>query len=97
MPDAPAADRVKQSFDLAAGALYLRLADGKVARTVEIDSSTNVDLDAAGAVLGIEVLDPGQPWPLLAILLRYGIVGQDAEALLTGYPFPPPAVEAGQS
>jgi uncharacterized protein YuzE len=81
---------VKQAFDLAVGALYLTLADGDVARTVEIDSDTNVDLDADGQLLGIEVLEPGQTWPLMTILLRYGIVGQDAEELLRGYPFPSP-------
>jgi hypothetical protein len=58
-----------------------------VARTVEIDDATMVDLDAAGRLLGIEVLSPGSAWPLAEILRRYEVSGQDAALLLAGYPF----------
>lgn len=92
---------MKQEWDLSAGALYLRLADGDVARTESVDEvacgdgRAVVDLGWHWKVLGIEVLTPGQPWPLVAILIRYddGISNEDAEALLTGYPFPIPVAE----
>jgi uncharacterized protein YuzE len=93
--------RVKQAFDLSAKALYLTLAEGDIKRTESVDEvacgddRAAVDVGYHGKVIGIEVLTPGEPWPLLAILLRYGdgISDEDAEALLTGYPFPLPAVE----
>lgn len=79
---------VSQQWDLSHGLLYLRLAHGPVARTVEADAATNVDLDAAGAVLGIEVLAPGTPWPLERILRGYPqISDDDARELAAGYPF----------
>ena len=91
---------IRQEFDLQAGALYLRLAEGDLKCTESVDEvpcgdgRANVDLGYHGVVLGIEVLTPGQPWPLLAILVRYDISNEDAEELLTGYPFPPPEVSA---
>lgn len=92
---------MKQEFDLQAGALYLTLAEGDVERTASVDDVPGgdgraaVDLGPGGKVLGIEVLGPGKPWPLFCILLRYyeDISSEDAEALLVGYPFPPPVVE----
>jgi uncharacterized protein YuzE len=84
---------VTQQWDLEAGLLYLRLAKGPVDRTVEIDASTNVDLDAAGKVLGIEVLAPGTPWPLARVLRRFPQISEEAgRELAAGYPHPPPEV-----
>ncbi len=42
---------MKLTYDLEADALVARLAEGAVARTVEVDSGTLVDVDAAGRVL----------------------------------------------
>lgn len=43
--------------DIAAGAVYMKLRDGEVAETVEVeDADAYVDLDAEGYVLGIEFL-----------------------------------------
>lgn len=83
---------VTQTYDLNVNALYLKLAEGTFARTREIDDSTMVDVDAAGNVLGIEVLEPGSVWPLAAILRRFKISDEDAAELMTGYPFTPPSV-----
>jgi uncharacterized protein YuzE len=60
-------------YDLSIGALYIRLSDGGVARTDEVDDNTNVDLDPAGEVVGIEVICYTQPWPLAGILESYKI------------------------
>lgn len=76
---------VTQEHDLDANALYLRLAEGTVTRTVEISDSTHVDLDAAGKLLGIEVLNPGSGWPLIAILRQFRVSDEDAAMLLAGY------------
>lgn len=78
---------MRQAYDASADALYLTLADGDVARTVEIAEGTNVDLNAAGALLGIEVLNPNRPWPLAAILRTHKISDEDAAMLMTCCPF----------
>ena len=75
-----------QSYDATADALYVTLRDGKVASTRELDDSTMLDLDAAGNLLGIEVLNPGRSWPLTAILRQYEIDPDDAEMLAACYP-----------
>jgi uncharacterized protein YuzE len=80
-----------QAFDADADALYITLAEKpwRVHRTVAIDDSTNVDLDADGTVLGIEVLSPSRPWPLAEILQQYEIARDDAAMLVMVYRFPP--------
>lgn len=75
-----------QAYDADADALYIRLAGGTVARTAVIDDGCNVDLDADGKLLGIEVLNPGRPWPLGAILKGCEISGEDAVMLMACYP-----------
>ena len=64
--DQPAAfiagNRVSQnpifSYDADADALYYQLTSEPVARTVCIGDRVNVDVDAAGEAVGIEVRDP---------------------------------------
>jgi uncharacterized protein YuzE len=75
-----------QAYDIDADALYITLAEGTVARTAVIDDGCNVDLDADGKLLGIEVLNPGRAWPLLAILKGCEISDDDATMLITCYP-----------
>lgn len=72
---------IRQSYDLDANALYVTVTDHKVARTAEIDPGTLVDLDAAGSVVGIEVIGPERCWPLQEILSRFGVAADDAEQL----------------
>ena len=45
-------------YDADADALYYQLTREPVARTVCIGDRVNVDVDAAGEAVGIEVLDP---------------------------------------
>lgn len=82
-------DDVKLTHDATAGAMYIELVPRPrdVARTVEIDDGTNVDLDADGRLLGIEVLNPRRNWPLYAILKRWDVSDDDAAMLMMGYPF----------
>ncbi len=74
---------MKLTYDMEADALVARLAEGAVARTVEVDSGTLVDVDAAGHVLTIEVLHPARRWPLDEVLDRFPIAPADA-AMLRG-------------
>jgi uncharacterized protein YuzE len=47
-------------------ALYVHLAGGEVAETVELDTEVMADLDAAGTLLGVEFLDAHDFFPFLA-------------------------------
>jgi uncharacterized protein YuzE len=73
-------------YDADADALYIRLADGTVARTHEIDTLTMVDEDAAGKPLGIEVIHPARPWPVTAILAAYELTDEDRLYLTQLFP-----------
>lgn len=64
-------------YDLNVGALYIRLSDQPVASTREVDGNTNVDLDAAGSLVGIEVISISHPWPVNAILRDYRLPGSE--------------------
>ncbi|MGO9728685.1 MAG: DUF2283 domain-containing protein [Streptosporangiaceae bacterium] len=79
---------ISQSYDLDAGALYIELADREVARTVQVDAGTLVDLDPAGVVVGIEVIQPERSWPLEEILSRFAVAQQDARELRVYFPHP---------
>jgi len=48
-----------------AGALYLRLQSGTVAKTVEIEEMVYVDVDANGQPLGVEFVDAEGFFPFL--------------------------------
>ncbi len=50
-------------YDHEADALYITLTDAEVARTVELDPGTLVDVDRHGAPVGVEVLRPAREWP----------------------------------
>jgi uncharacterized protein YuzE len=68
------------SYDLDAGALYIKLSDAAVTRTVEVDDTTLVDLDHAGIVRGIEVTAITQILPLGDILSKCQVPpGEEAQ------------------
>lgn len=70
-------------FDEEANALVIHLTDddGFVSRTEEIDSGTLVDLDAAGNLVGIEVINPVREWPLHEITRRFSIPSDERQML----------------
>lgn len=72
---------VQIAHDLDADALYITLSDEPVARTVDIEDCTMVDLDADGNLVGIEVISPRRPWPLQKITQAYEIADDDAAML----------------
>jgi uncharacterized protein YuzE len=72
---------IRQSYDLDADALYIKLTDAKVVRSRDIDSGTLVNLDADGAIVGIEVIQPQRSWPLAEILARFPVPGGTAAQL----------------
>jgi uncharacterized protein YuzE len=48
---------MKIEYDREVDALYIRLQEKEVARTVEVEEGLNLDLDEDGALIGLEVLD----------------------------------------
>jgi uncharacterized protein YuzE len=72
---------VKLIYDNEADALAIRLADGIVDRTIEVEPGTLVDVGAGGCVLVIEVIQPARRWPLDEVLRRFPITDADAAVL----------------
>jgi uncharacterized protein YuzE len=73
---------MRVEYDQQADALYIMLAErAEVARTVQIDPGTLVDLDDRGCLIGVEVIRPARPWPLDEILSRFPIDGVDERLL----------------
>ncbi len=48
---------MKIEYDREVDALYIRLQEKYVAKTVEIEEGLNLDLDDKGKLIGLEVLD----------------------------------------
>ncbi len=51
---------MKIEYDTEADAAYISIAKGRVAETREISEGLNIDYDASGNVLGIEILSVQQ-------------------------------------
>lgn len=49
---------MRLGMDAATLATYMRLAEGEVAETIELDEGIYLDLDSTGKVLGLEFLTP---------------------------------------
>lgn len=75
-----------QTYDADADAMYLKLRDGKIARTEELDGWAYVDVDADGQAVGIEVIHPARNWPVGEAIRRYQITGTDRALLEAMYP-----------
>jgi uncharacterized protein YuzE len=50
-------NKIKIEYDKEVDALYVRLQEKYVARTVQIEEGLNLDLDEEGKLIGLEVLD----------------------------------------
>lgn len=86
---------IRAEYDSEADALYVRLADGQVARTVEYDHASFADLDSEGTVLGVEVLSPRRNPRLPALAVQFGFLDRLREvqgAVLEQLPAPATAV-----
>lgn len=78
----PAEMAVSVKIDTEAGAAYLQLGRGQVARTVEFDEDVYVDLDQFGVVVGIELLDLDTPLPLDELGARFHINARALDVLV---------------
>jgi len=55
---------MKIEYDKEVDALYVRLQEKYVARTVEIEEGLNLDIDNEGRLIGLEVLDATRRYSL---------------------------------
>jgi uncharacterized protein YuzE len=58
---------MKIEYDKAVDALYVRLQEKYVDRTVEIEEGLNIDLDENGKLIGLEILDATERYSLADI------------------------------
>ncbi len=58
---------MKIEYDHYAKALYIRLQEKGGGRTLEINENLNLDLDSAGNLIGVEILNP-EDYPVEKIL-----------------------------
>jgi uncharacterized protein YuzE len=61
---------MRMTFDKMADAAYIYFKEinaGEVTRTISLNESINIDLDAGGRTLGIEILDATKNLPRAAI------------------------------
>ena len=80
-PNQPDRLTMRIAYDSQADALEIVLMDGIVARTLELDAGTLVDLDEHGRLLSIEIIRPARHWPVEEILARYDVSSEDARTL----------------
>lgn len=73
---------ISVEVDTSVNAAYIRFSDNEVAETSEISDAVVVDVDAAGGVVGIEVLDLSAPLELPLIRDRYKMSDSEASLLL---------------
>lgn len=72
---------MRYTYDSEHDLLYVYLAAGPVARSVEVPPNCVVDLDESGSVVGIEVLGLTSGWPLAEIIERFGLDEQVSRSL----------------
>jgi len=48
---------MKVNYDIVADAVYFKLGEGRVAKTIKMEDRFLMDVDGSGNVLGIEILD----------------------------------------
>ncbi|MBI4146242.1 DUF2283 domain-containing protein [Candidatus Woesearchaeota archaeon] len=55
---------MKIQYDTTADAMYIKLREGKVAKTEEVNVDTMIDYDSDGQIIGIEILFVKERMPL---------------------------------
>jgi len=58
---------MKIEYDREVDALYVRIQEKYVARTLEVDEGINIDFDEEGRLIGLEILDATEDYALTDI------------------------------
>ena len=69
------------TFDVESQSLYVALSDEDIAGQVEMPDGTIVDIDVAGAAVGIEVLRAWASWDIAAIAAQFDLSEDTAKFL----------------
>ena len=74
-------------YDREVDALCIRLQQKYVARTVEIEEGLNLDLDENGKLIGLEILDATDRYPLADIfnISTENLVLEEKQIMKTGH------------
>jgi uncharacterized protein YuzE len=74
-------------YDREVDALYIRLQQKYVARTVEIEEGLNLDLDENAKLIGLEILDATDRYPLADIfnISTENLVLEEKQIMKTGH------------
>ena len=66
---------MKATYDKEADAMYIRVKDGRVHKTLEVSDAVNIDVDKKGRALGVEILYISAQMPRKSIskAIRTGI------------------------
>ncbi len=70
---------VNVEVDITSDAGYVYVTPGRVARSIEFDDATVVDLDELDIVVGVEVLTLKREWPLAAVVDRFHVPAPAAD------------------
>lgn len=70
-------NHVTLSVDTSVGAAYIQFTDAPVAETIEETPGIQVDIDAAGVVVGVEVLNLAVDLPVESLTSKYHFGSSD--------------------
>ena len=68
-------------LDRKLGLAYLRRSRKAVAKTVEVSTTINVDIDRNGILVGVELLDLTRPLPEDDLVEKFGVESEEMRLL----------------
>ena len=66
-------EELRVSYDRVADALYIRLREGKVSDSIELNEGLIVDLDERGEIVGLEIINFSKSEVDLDKIIREGV------------------------
>ena len=66
-------EELRISYDRVADALYIRLKEGKVSNSIEVNEGIIVDLNEKGEIMGLEILNFSKSGVDLDRIIREGV------------------------
>ncbi len=66
-------EELRVSYDRVADALYIRLREGKVSDSIELNEGIVVDLDERGEIVGLEIINFSRSGVDLDKIIREGV------------------------
>lgn len=76
-------NRITLSVDTSVGAAYINLSGEPVVETIELNPDVQVDLDASGAVVGVELLNLAADIPVEDLVAKFHFRSPDDALILS--------------